>query len=144
MRVGDLGLVDGEILRFAQNDKLGGLAFGLDDDGGAVAEDFGGGGLGADFCGVVSDSDDGVGAHVCGVFDEEIEGLLAGLFAHFGVGADASADEGFESAEDALGDGGGADDDSPDDTFVFDDAVAFDGEGGGDGYVRVHGVLTSL
>src|SRR5690348_16936678 len=81
----------------------------FDDGSGAVAEDFcGAGGFAADFGGVVVESDDGVSADGAGVVDEEVVSLPAGLLAHFGVGANVSADDGFESAEDALGDGGGA------------------------------------
>ena len=56
-----------------------------------------------------------------------------------------AADDGFQSAEDALGDGGGADDDAANDAELLADAIAFDGEGGGDGEAglgvgeRVHG-----
>ena len=59
--------------------------------------------------------------------------------------ADGAADDGFEAAEDALADGGGADDDTAHDAEVLADAIAFDGEGGGDGQAglgvgeRVHG-----
>src|SRR5690348_8214953 len=80
----------------------------FDDDSGAGAEGFcGAGRFGADFGGVVVESDGGVSGDGAGVVDEELVSLPAGLLAHCGVGANVSADDGFESAEDALGDGGG-------------------------------------
>jgi hypothetical protein len=105
----------------------------LDDHGRAVAEDFGRAELGGYFRGVVAKADHGVGAELEGVVDEELIGLLAGLLAHLRVRADFAADEGFEAAENALGDGRGADDDAPHNAKVLLDAVAFDCEGGGDG-----------
>ena len=109
----------------------------LDDHRRAVAEDFGGAHFGGDFAGVESQADDGVGAHLSRVIDHEVVGLLAGLLAHFGVGADLAADEGFEAAEDSLGDGGGADDDASDDAEVLADAVAFNGERSSDRNARM-------
>jgi hypothetical protein len=68
----------------------------LDHHGGAVAEDFGRGGCAAHFRGVVPQTDHGVGAKLYGVLDQQIVGLLPGLFAHLGVGADVAADDVFQ------------------------------------------------
>ena len=102
----------------------------LDDDGGAVGEDFGD--AVHELVGVVADGDDGVGSELSGVEGHHGEGVLAGLFAELGEEGDVAADEGLEAGTDGAEDVAGADDDAADDADVADDAVAGDFEGSGD------------
>lgn len=115
-------------LRFSRT----GRRSGLENDSGAVTQNFGCAGSTAEFGGVVPEAKDGVGTDGLGVIDHEFVGLLSRLLTHICVCTDASANDGLEPAEDPLGDGGRADDDAPNDATILFDPVAFDGEGGGD------------
>src|SRR5438270_9679653 len=85
--------------------RVSSRGLGFDHHGGSITQYFRRSSPGsADFGGVVAEADDGVGADGAGVVDQEVVGLLAGLLAHLGVGADLPADDRFEPAEDALGD----------------------------------------
>src|SRR5439155_279694 len=56
--------------------------------------------------------------------DHEVVGSLTRLFAHLGIGADLTADDALQPAENALGDRGRAHRDASDDPLVFADATS--------------------
>ena len=79
---------------------------------------------GADLRGVVTDADDGVGVELVGVGDHVPKGIVAGVFAHFGVNGDVAAEQALDIGADVADDRPGADDDAAHHAKVLDHAIA--------------------
>src|SRR6266540_2155316 len=95
------------------------------------------------FRGVEAHSNHRVGTQLPGVLDHQVVGSLACLLAHLGVGADLSADDALQPAEDSLRNRRRADRDSPDHAPVLPDPAPFHVERGRnhDGRLHRHGTL---
>jgi len=114
-----------------------------DAHGRAVAQDLAGGILRADLRPIVVHPHDRIRSELFCMLDHGVEGVLTRLLAHFDIGADASADDALETAEEPLNEGGGANGDPADDAEVFNNFMAFDSECGGDnhGYGVLEGCI---
>src|SRR5215831_17895928 len=115
---------------------MGSSLCGLDHDGGSVRQHFG---LSAhDLRGVITHAEHSVGAVFRGMLQHQVERIGAGLLAEVAKDGDVAANDGLKACADRAQNGARTNDDSPDDSEVAGDAVAWQFEGSGDVFMSNH------